>query len=444
MADVSRGKFVAVFKRQYILGIVLVALVGCGPKEVKLAGERLDIRPSQTEPHVNQDVAISLATPVNNTEWSHRGATASHASRQVAFSAVPAKIWSASIGQGNDRKHRISADPVAAEGLIFTLDSRAQVGATSSAGQAIWSRDLTPADDRADDASGGGLAVVDGRLYVTTGFGDLFALDAASGAVHWQQRLLSPATGAPTVTGGLIYIATRDSHALAIDASDGRVRWQLQGAPSVTGIIGGAAPAVDSGLAVFPFGSTQIAGAYPKGGFQIWAGSAAGHRLGRGYAQISDISGDPVLSGNAVYVGNPSGRTVALDRVDGNTLWIAPEGAVSPLWVAGGSIFLISDQAELVRLNASDGTRIWGVQLPGFHPKRRAKRLRDVYAHFGPVLAGGRLWVASDDGQLRGFDPTDGAQVATIDLGTGAATRPIIVGGVMYLVDTKGKLQALR
>jgi len=135
---------------------------------------------------------------------------------------------------------------------------------------------------------------------------------------------------------------------------------------------------------------------------------------------------------------------VALDRVDGTTLWIAPEGAVSPLWVAGGSVFLVSDQAELVRLNARDGKRIWGVQLPGFHPKRRTKRLRDVYAHFGPVLAGGRLWVASDDAQLRGFDPANGRQVATVDLGTGAASRPIVVGGVMYLLDTKGQLQALR
>ncbi|MBV1868632.1 MAG: PQQ-like beta-propeller repeat protein [Marinosulfonomonas sp.] len=423
---------------------MLVALVGCGPGEVILEGERLDVRPGSSDVSENQDVAISLAAPVHNTEWSHRGASANHVSRQAAFSATPAKIWSASIGKGNDRKHRISSDPVAADGRIFTLDSRAQVVATGTDGQAIWSRDLTPADDKADDASGGGLAVVAGRLYVTTGFGDLFALDAASGAIQWQQRLNSPATGAPTVTGGTIYIATRDSHALAINASDGLLRWQFQGAPSVTGIIGGAAPAVDSGLAVFPFGSTQLTGAYPKGGFQIWGGSVAGHRLGRGYGQINDVSGDPVLSGKVVYVGNPSGRTVALDRADGTTLWIAPEGAVSPLWVAGDSVFLISDQAELVRLNASDGTRIWGVQLPGFHPKRRTKRLRDVYAHFGPVLAGGRLWVASDDGQLRGFDPANGGQVATVDLGTGAASRPIVVGGVMYLVDTKGKLQALR
>ena len=434
----------AVSKRLYLLGVVLVALVGCGPREVILEGDRLDIRPGASDVSENQDVAIGLAAPLNNTEWSHRGASATHASRQSAFSAAPEKIWSASIGQGNSRKHRISADPVAADGRIFTLDSRAQVGATGTSGQAIWSRDLTPADDKADDASGGGLAVVDGRLYVTTGFGDLFALDAATGAILWQQRLNSPAAGAPTVTNGTVYISTRDSHALAIDAGDGRLRWQFQGAPSVTGIVGGAAPAVDSGLAVFPFGSTQIAGAYPKGGFQIWGGSAAGKRLGQVYGQIKDISGDPVLSGNAVYVGNPSGRTVALDRVDGTTLWIAPEGAVSPLWVAGGSVFLVSDQAELVRLNARDGKRIWGVQLPGFHPKRRTKRLRDVYAHFGPVLAGGRLWVASDDAQLRGFDPANGRQVATVDLGTGAASRPIVVGGVMYLLDTKGQLQALR
>jgi len=424
----------------------LVALASCAPVDVTLPGERLDIRApfGQAETTENKSAPIRLARAVIHSSWPQRAGNASHSIQNAAFASDPSQIWAATIGQGNDRRHRITADPVAADGRIFTLDSRSTVSATSTAGAPLWSRDLTPPSDNSDDASGGGLAVVNGTLFVTTGFGDLVALNAASGAVIWQQRLDAPATGAPTVKGGLVYVATRDGRGWAIRTDNGRVRWQVAGTPSVSGIVGGAAPAVGAGRVFFPFGSAQVVAAFPKGGLKIWTASIAGERLGRAYAQLSDVTGDPVVRGNTVYVGNPSGRMLALNATTGETIWTAREGAVGPVVVAGGSVFLISDRAQLVRLKSSNGRRIWASQLPDFQPARNPRRQRDVYAHFGPVLAGGRLWVASGDGQLRGFDPVNGNQVVSVALPGGGTTRPIVVDGVMYVVSGDGQLLAFR
>ncbi len=424
-----------------------ISLVGCSNRDVVLPGERLDVRGANAETPVglaNQSVPIQLSRQINHPSWTHRAGTNSNRIQHPAFSGSPVQIWSAEIGQGNGKRHRITADPVAANGRIFTQDSRAVVSAISSAGANLWSRDLTPASDNSDDASGGGLAIVAGQLFVTTGFGDLFALDPATGATLWQQRLGAPATGAPSVSNGLVYVVTRDSRGWAIDAKDGRIRWQLGGAPSGNGVVGGAAPAIGAGLVIFPFGSGQLAAAFPKGGFQVWNSSVVGSRLGRAYAQLSDVSADPVIKGNVIYTGNPSGRMVALDAGNGEQIWSANEGATGPVWVDGGYVFLMSDRAELLRLKASNGARIWGTQLPNLVPSRNARRARDVYAHFGPVLAGGQIWVASGDGQLRGFNPVDGAPSATLPLPGGAATRPIIVDGVMYLVSGAGQLLAFR
>ncbi|MGR3289960.1 MAG: outer membrane protein assembly factor BamB family protein, partial [Paracoccaceae bacterium] len=392
----------------------------------------------------SKSVPIRLSSPVSHSSWTHRAGGANHRIQHPAFALTPTLVWSADIGQGNDRRHRITADPVSEEGRIFTLDSRATVTATSVSGATLWSRDLTPASESSNDASGGGLAVVDGQLYVTTGFGDLAALDATTGAVIWLQHLGASPTGAPTVGNGLVYVVTRDNSAWAIDTADGRVRWQLASPPSVSGIVGGAAPAIGKILVIFPFGSAQIAAAFPKGGLQVWRSSVAGSRLGRAYAQISDVSADPVIQGNVIYVGNPSGRTVAIDAGDGNIIWSTNDGATGPVWVDGGSVFLVSDRAELLRLNARNGTRIWGTQLPDQVPTRSARRQRDIYPHFGPVLAGGQLWVASGDGQLRAFDPADGTLAYAAELPAGAATRPIVVNGVMYVVSTEGQLLAFR
>lgn len=424
-----------------------MVLASCGERDVILPGERLDIRePFGRATGVTQDgsAPIRLARQTNHSSWTHRAGTASHRIQHAALSATPALIWTGDIGQGNDRRHRISADPVAANGRIFTLDSRATVAATSSSGALIWNRDLTPASDNADDASGGGLAIVGGILYVTTGFGELIALNPADGTEIWTQDLEAAATGAPTVSGGLVYVVTRDARAWAIDADSGRLRWQLSGAPSATGIVGGAGPAVGNGKVLFPFGAASMAAAFPRGGLQVWSASVAGERVGRAYAQLSDVTGDPVVQGNRIYVGNPSGRTLAINGQDGETVWTAPEGATGPVWIEGGSLFLISDRSELVRLRSDNGVRIWGTQLPGFVPTNNPRRQRDIYAHFGPIMAGGRIWVASGDGVLRGFDPVDGKISYSTALTGGAATRPIVVDGTLYVVNGEGQLLAFR
>ena len=66
------------------------------------------------------------------------------------------------------------------------------------------------------------------------------------------------------------------------------------------------------------------------------------------------------------------------------------------------------------------------------------------YAHFGPILAGGRLIVASSDGQMRGFDPVSGAVREVVPLPGGAATHPVVAGGVLYVVSGDGQLMAFR
>jgi len=360
-----------------------------------------------------------------------------------ALAPAPALAWSAAIGKGNNRRHRISSDPVILDGRVFTMDSLSQVTATSTAGKTLWTRDLTPSTDRPGDASGGGVAAVGSKVFATTGFGEVFALDAASGDVIWQQALDAPATSSPTVMGDLVYLVSRDNRAWAIGADDGRVRWQLPGTPSESGMVGGAGPAVTDRVAIFPFGSGELVAALRQGGVRLWASAVSGQRSGRAYANVTDIVADPVVIGDVIYTGNQSGRSVALDLASGKRIWTADDGAYGPVWVAGGSVFLISDQAVLVRLDAATGKRIWGVPMPYFK-RERARRSKAVFAHFGPVLAGGNLWVASDDGTLKAFDPADGTERQTIKLPGGAASNMAVAGGTMYVISGRGQLLAFR
>ena len=438
------------------LGLAAVAMMlsACAEPEVILPGEREDVRAVLQNPglvELPQDLptppntarAIALPAPQNNASWTQGTGTEATRVAHAALRAGPQMAWSADIGQGNGRRNRITASPVVAGGAIFTLDSHARVTATSTGGGTIWSRDLTPASDKSGESTGGGLAVAGDTLYVSVGFGILAALDIATGATRWTQDLLGSGSGTPTVSGDLVYLTSGDDTGWAIRRSDGKVQWQTGTTTSYQNVLGAPAPAVTGDLAIMAFGTGEVQGLFRQGGLERWTTSVVGKRPGRALSTIIDITSAPVVSGGTVYAANQSGRIVAMNVGSGEAEWSAREGAVDPVWPAGDSIFAITDLNELVRLDASDGTRIWGTQLPNF-TKSRPRRQGEIHAHFGPILAGGRIVIASGDGKLRSFDPVSGALTATADLPGGAASAPVVAGGTLYVVSRKGKLHAFR
>ncbi len=425
----------------------LFLLAACGERDVILPGERLDIRDGlagQELVSANSARPIALPATVTNADWTHRNGGPDHQITHPALPTALQQVFAVPIGEGNSRRARITADPVVAGGRIFTLDARSRVQATSTAGQVLWIQDVRPATSEATDASGGGISTNGRVVFVTTGFGALSALDAATGAVLWTQELGAAGGSAPTVSGDLVYVVSRDSRAWAVEAANGRVRWRLAGIPSPAAFAGGAGAAARSDIVVFPFPSGEVMGVFPDGGLERWSSFVAGERLGEAVAAAAtDISGDPVIDGDTLYVGNVSGRLEAMNVQSGDRIWTATEGAVTPVWPAGGSVFLLNDINELVRLDAATGLPVWRVQLPVFVETRPA-RMRTRHAHFGPVLAGGRLIVASSDGVIRQFDPVSGASVGDIALPGGAASNPVVAGGVLYVVNKDGQLVAFR
>lgn len=445
-----------------LAAVTLGLLASCAQDDEILPGQRfgVDVPLSQTvvasegdpaiSPEAVQDAGearpIDLPEPVAHAEWGHRNGSVRHRIRHPALDLPLEPAWSTGIGQGETRQHRITASPVAGDGRIFTLDALSTVTAFSLAdGNRLWSADLTPAGEDPESASGGALSLGGGRLYVTTGFGGLVALDPETGAEIWSRSLESPIAGGVTVYEGLLYGVSRDSRAWALEAETGRVRWELPGVPAEALIKGGPSPVLTENLVVFPFGSGDLVGALRLNGIRIWQGGVSGRRMGLARASITDITGDPVIDGQTLYVGNQAGRSMAMQVSSGDLIWSIEEGALGPVWPEGGSVFLISDRNALLRLDASDGRRIWETELPNFVASDKPQhRWKAVTAHYGPILAGGTLWVASSDELLRGFAPVSGELVEQLPVRGGAASAPIVVNRTLYVVSKRGELLAFR
>ncbi|MBE1282485.1 MAG: PQQ-binding-like beta-propeller repeat protein [Rhodobacteraceae bacterium] len=428
-----------------LLGSALLALTACAEKEVILQGVREDIRSGQLETAEagNQTRAIRLAGQTANAEWAQSPGTTAFRTTHPALSAAPSRIWTVSIGEGDGRRQRITAAPVVGGGLVYTLDASSQVSAVSSGGQIIWQSSILPPADSDGEATGGGIAYNNGTLYVSSGFGVLTAFDAKTGGVRWRQELGATGSGTPTVSDGIVYLVAGDDTGWAISADNGRILWQIEANPSASNVLGAPAPVVTSDLAVFAFGSGDVVATFRRGGLRRWEASVAGQRVGRAVSRISDVTGSPMVIGNAIVVGNHSGRTVSLDAGTGERNWTLQEGALGPVWPGGDSLFQVTDTGYLARSLASTGEVIWKVELPGFlkdKPRRRA----EIVAHYGPIVAGGQVVLASNDGFLRFFNPETGALQRTVEVPNGATTAPAIAGRTLYVVSSKGELHAFR
>ena len=432
-----------------VLYIGLLGLgVGCSNSDPRLQGERelLDgtVFVETDARFLAEDLPdLRLPSPQPVPAWTHQGGNAQHIAAHAELPSELTLSWSRRIGAGDGKRHQISAAPVAQGGQVYTLDSQSMVTAIDETGTILWQSELGKSSDALKDASGGGLAVGGTQLFVTTGFGTVVALDTASGAELWTQDLASYGGASPTVYDDLLYIAARDGAAWAIDTSNGRIKWQVAGPTVAASHTGGPGPAVSDKYAVFPFGTGDVLASFRKGGLRSWSSGLSGARLGLASTQVRDLTGQPVIEGSSVYLASSAGRMAAVDLNTGLRIWTAKQGSQGHILVAGGAIFAVSDAGNLIRLSKDDGALIWSTPLPKF-TKKSVKSRAKIHAHYGPILAGGRLILASSDGLIRQFNPADGTLITTVDLPSGAASAPIVVNGTLYVLSTKGDLLAFR
>ncbi len=110
-------------------------------------------------------------------------------------------------------------------------------------------------------------AVVGGRLFVGSDNGQVHALDAATGCIHWVFTADGPVRTAisigPGPRGWTAYFGDQSGHAYAVDALSGRLLWRRRVHPHAAAIITGA-PLLFEGLLLVPVSSyEELSGAAP-------------------------------------------------------------------------------------------------------------------------------------------------------------------------------------
>lgn len=412
--------------------------------EPPLPGERVSVLTRERKVEVDAriaDVAVTVPPPVANAAWAQPGGTPDHALGHLSLPANPAEAWRGDIGTGAGSSRLLLGAPVVADGRIFALDAASHVTALDErTGRSLWRVDTRPEKERGE-ASGGGVAYADGRLFAATGYAEVLALDPANGSVVWRKRVPGPVRGAPTIANGRVHVLTLDNQLVALSAADGAEQWSHQGILESAGLLGAVSPAVTNTLVVAPYSSGELYGLRPENGRVAWQESLAAIRRGGALSSLADIRGLPVVDRGAVYAIGHSGRMIAVDERIGNRVWETEIGGTQTPWVAGDFLFVLTNDSEVLAVTRQAGRVRWVAPLDRFKsPKDKSGPI--TWA--GPVLAGGRLWVAGSNGQLLGLSPADGQIAARYTLPSGAYLPPVVANNTLYVLCDSGTLVAFR
>lgn len=402
-------------------------------KQVPLPGKRIPVMAAAEKipgELAAADRPIALPPAVANAAWSQPGGTPGNSPGHLALAGGVKQVWSADVGNGSSSNGKLTASPIVADGRVYTLDATAEVRAFSANGAVVWKASLVPANERAREGFGGGLAVDEGRIFATTGFGTVVALDAQTGKQIWERRLGAPVRASPTAAGGRVFVVATDGRFFCLSAADGADQWTYRGLPEKTSLISNPSPAVDGDMVVVPYPTGEVVALRVSNGQVMWSESLARTRVASSLTSMSDAA-RPVIDGGTVFAVGHAGRMIATQGRSGERLWSLNIPGIQMPSVAGEMVFVVDTQGQLMAITRREGKVAWTAKLPG------------AITWSGPTLAGGMLWLASHKGLLVGVDAATGRVATQVNVGAPVYIAPVVAQGRMYVLTDNARLIAL-
>ena len=411
-------------------------------------GERISVLTNETivKPDVARDsVKISIPEPHRNEAWSQSGGHPSHHVGHLESGTQLKGFWESSFGTGSSKRDFLISTPVVANKVVFTIDADAKVSAKRlDSGETIWERRVKPEnkDDKNIAIKGAGIAVAYDKVYVTTGFGGVFALEMRTGEPVWYYGNENPIRIAPTVDNNIVFVQTIANELIALDAANGAKLWSYESEVEGTTMVGGASPAydVEQDLVVAAFSNGELRAFKATTGSPLWVDWLYSNRKSTPLASINTIRANPVIAGNVVFAAGQSNLLTAIDIRTGNRIWQRDLTLNNQPWVSGDYLFAVANNSDLIAIENTSGKIIWSTKIP------LGSEDDDKTGAFisGPVLTDNRLLVTTSTGYAFAVSPYTGKIMSYVDLETPIETSPVVADGILLLTTNDAEIYAYK
>ncbi|HEX5876601.1 MAG TPA: PQQ-binding-like beta-propeller repeat protein [Pyrinomonadaceae bacterium] len=308
----------------------------------------------------------------------------------------------------------------------------------------------------AGDSIESSAAIVGGTVFVGSNKGDLVALSLENGSVYWTFSTGAPiGESSPAYSGGVVFVGNQGGWINAVNATDGRKLWAYK--------VGGE---IKSSPVVV--GDLVLMGSYDE---QLYCLSARDGSLKWKFKTNGPVHATPGIADGLAFIAGCDELFRAIRISDGKEVFHISSGAytgASPA-LRGGSAFYGTFDNEVLGVDLGKREIAWRYE----HPQRKFPFYssaavtsshvvlggRDKMVHgltlagkpawtfttrqrveSSPAIAGGRVFVGSNDGRFYVLNVNTGAKLWEFDTGAPLSASPAIANGRIVIGSQDGRL----
>ena len=247
-------------------------------------------------------------------------------------------------------------------------------------GKRLWEKPLGAPVRSSPSAAGD-------RVFVLTTEGRFYCLSGVDGTEIWSSRGLPhqaslSLNASPAIDGDIVAVPYPTGDVIGLKVLDGAPVWsesltRTRAVSQFASLTDAARPAIDNGV-VYAIGHAgRMVATNVKTGERLWSINAPGTQT-------------PWVAGESDFIVDTLGQIMAISKRDGKIQWTAKlpaNGAWSGPVLAGNSLWVVSSKGTLASVEPTTG-RILGQQS------------LSSGSYIAPVVAGGRMYILTDNAKL--------------------------------------------
>jgi outer membrane protein assembly factor BamB len=192
---------------------------------------------------------------------------------------------------------------------------------------------------------------------------------------------------------------------------------------------------------IVPYSSGELTALRAENGTVLWSDSLTSGRRTDAVSGLADIRGRPIIDRGRVFAIGHGDLMVAIDMRSGRRIWDAEIGGTQSPWIAGDYVFAITNDQEVVCLEAKSGRIRWVTPLQRW---KNMEKKKDPILWAGPVLASNRLIVTGSNGMAVSLSPYTGKPQGLAEMPDGVSLPPIVANKELLFLTDDGDLVLYR
>ncbi len=333
------------------------------------------------------------------------------------------ELWSVDTGVGIDQQY-LKLTPLILDDRIIVADREGNVSAYAlKTGRQLWEVEL-------DIILSGGVGGEKNNLVLTSRNGHVILLDG-QGKQKWTVDATSEVLMPAQIAADLVIIRSVDGRISALKLLDGSVKWSYKRDVPALSLRGNSTPIIKQGYIFNGLDNGRLVALDLIDGHTVFD-IAVSTPSGRSELErLVDIDGDSVIRDDTLYMASYQGRVVAIDIRRGQLKWNRKLSSYSGVEYTSAGLYISDDRDHIWALDPENGATLWKQE------KLKARKLTR------PVAMKNTLVVADFEGYLHWLSPFDGRFVARAETDdSGVLVPPIVHNGVLYVITRDGELTA--